>query len=500
MSDTNSTQSRIAREALSGRLPITGDERIYTKYSTFLWTCTALSAATWAFLVGSSLPYVGDTKLGIIGLVCGYAISLTLVVLASGMPSYRYGVDTIDATKSSFGRYGMVLPLFGLLATLVGWTYVLVAMTARGATNVIQTARGASGQTPEWLVVVIGIAVVIVVWLITSRGPWLFERLNNWIGPAVIVVVVLMLGVLLWKFGLHAVLFTNVPAEAAYTADKTMSFVYGAEFGVAAGLTWWPAMGALTRLVRSRGHVVGPMVIGGSVLGGGFITAVAAFGAIVAGNPDPTVWMIQLTGGLIGSLSIAVVLVANMATMVMMIYMSGVAIQQVRVFARLRWEIVIGVLMLPAILVAFNTEWLLSKVMEWLTYNGLMFAGILGVTLVDYFMLRHQRLDVAHLYAHSAKAKYWFWGGVNWVAVAVTAASVGFYLWMYDPITLETQPVFRLLGAGLPTALLSGLAYYVLSKLITIPLGKGGYPDTSEAGAAVQTTDKAALQELRVGL
>jgi NCS1 family nucleobase:cation symporter-1 len=492
-------QAGVAREALSGRLPIAGGERIYTKYFAFLWTCTAFVVATWSFLVGSQLPYVGDTKLGILGYICGYLVSSALVILAAGMPSYRYGVDTIDAVKSSFGRYGVVLPLFVLLAALVGWTYVLVAMTARGAGNVIQTARDNGGQTPEWLITVIGIAVVVMVWLIASKGPRLFERLNNWVGPGVIVLAAVMLGVLLWKFGPRELL-TNVPAAEAYTQDKVMAFAYAAEFGVASGLSWLIVVGALTRHVRSRGHVVGPLMIGGGLLGGKLIVAIAAFGAVTAGTADPTIWMIQLGGSVVGSLSMAVIMVANMATMVVMIYTAGVAIQQVKLFARLPRVVVIGLLTLPGILIAFNTEWLLSKVMVWLSYNGLVFAGILGVMFVDYFVLRRQRLDIAHLYAHSAKAKYWFWGGVNWVAVVVTAASVWFYLWMYNPITLETQLIFALLGAGLPTALLSAFAYYLLSKLITVPLGKGGYPTRSEVAGAVQTTDEDALQELRVGL
>lgn len=497
MTDNNGARSRAA---LAGRLPIVGGERIYTRYSQFFFTCIAFSAATWAFLVGSALPYVGDTKIAMVGFFCGYVVGIVPVVLASGLPSLRYGVDTIDAVKSSFGRYGMVLPLLGLVAMLCGWTYVLVALTARGAGNVIQAARQVDGQTPEWLITVIGVVAAVGVWLLVSRGPRLLERLSNWVGPAVVLVSVVMLGVLLWKFGVRDLVSTNVPAQQAFTTNEVQAFAYAAEFGVAAALTWWPVVGGITRMVRSRRHVMSPLVVGGAVLGGAFIVGVAAFGAVTTGSADPTIWMIRLAGSVVGSLSMAVILVANIATMVIMIYISGVAIQQIRLFARLSWIVVTGLLTLPGLLVAFRTEWVLSKVMTWLSYSGMIFAGIVGVTLVDYFVLRRQRLDIAHLYAHSANGKYWFWGGVNWVAVAVTAASMWLYLWMYDPITLETQPAFQVLGAGLPTILVSALVYYALSRLISIPLGKGGYPAHSEVAGAVQTTDEAALQELRVRL
>ena len=43
---------------------------------------------------------------------------MALVNLASGAPSYKYGTDVIDTAKASFGYRGVIIPLFGLLATL----------------------------------------------------------------------------------------------------------------------------------------------------------------------------------------------------------------------------------------------------------------------------------------------------------------------------------------------------------------------------------------------
>src|SRR5579871_1338589 len=123
--------AQAIQAALDGRLPVLADERIYRTFGSFLWTCTAFSAATWAFLIGSNLPVVGHTASGIIGYLCGMIVGLVPVTLASGLPSYRYGIDPIDASKAAFGVRGIALPLFGALATLVGWTYVLVALTAR---------------------------------------------------------------------------------------------------------------------------------------------------------------------------------------------------------------------------------------------------------------------------------------------------------------------------------------------------------------------------------
>lgn len=490
MGDLKSTQSRVTQEALSGRLPILGGERIYSGYLPFLWTCVAFSAATWAFLIGGYLPYIGNTMAGVTGYVVGLLLGMVPVTLASGIGPYKYGVETLDAAKAAFGRWGMIVPLVGLVATLAGWTYVVVALTARGAGNVIKQARGGE-TTPEGVIIGIALFSIVLVWLIASKGPWLFERLSNYIAPGHMVITVVMLIVLIAKFG-GDVFTTNVAAADSFTPDHQLGFAYAVEFGVANSLTWWPVMGGLTRLVKSKKHIVGPSVIGVGVLGAAFISGVAAMAGAAYGTADPTIWMIDLGGRVLGSAIMTFVLLANIATMVIMVYLGGVSIQHVKSFARLRWDVVVGLLLLPGVIFAFRTEWLLSKVIQWLTYNGVMFVGITGITLVDYFILRRQRLDVPGLFSRNRSGPYWFWGGVNWIAVTIALGSIWFYLWLYNPITLKTQPEFKWFGAGLPTMVLSGLIYWLVMRLVVVRTGIGDYPDAATASRRL-ARDEAAL-------
>lgn len=106
------------------------------------------------------------------GLRCRLIIGMAVVTLASGVPSYKYGTDVIDTAKSSFGYRGAVIPLFGLLATLVGWTFVVEALTARGAANIAATVTGSeiTGNAHEHLVVGVALAALVLVWAISSRG------------------------------------------------------------------------------------------------------------------------------------------------------------------------------------------------------------------------------------------------------------------------------------------------------------------------------------------
>src|SRR5579862_4024747 len=399
-SGTSTMQAQVAREALAGRLPIFPTERIYRRYGSFLWTCTSFSAATWAFLIGGSLPSVGNTLLGILGYLCGVILGLVPVVLASGLPSFRYGIEPIDAAKASFGVNGTVLPLLGALATMIGWTYVVVALTARGAAGLLRVVQS-TAQPNETFAVIVALVTLFMVWLVARRGPSLFQRLSQYVAPVQLLITFALLCLLVHRFHWSVLWTSNVSPANSLTQSHSLGFAYAVEFGVANGLTWWPIVGGLTRLVDKPGHLLGPCVIGIGVLGAAFISAVSALGAARVGSPDPTVWLLALGGPIAGSAMLAFVLAANLITMVILTYLAGVTVQQLRPLTRIPWDLILVALLVPGIYVAFRTAWVLDVVMNWMLYNGVMFVGVTGITLVDYLVLRRQRLSLPDLFTRS---------------------------------------------------------------------------------------------------
>ena len=45
---------------------------------------------------------------------------------------------------------------------------------------------------------------------------------------------------------------SNIAPEMGLTQDHGLGFAFAVEFGVANGMTWWPIVGGLTRLVKKR--------------------------------------------------------------------------------------------------------------------------------------------------------------------------------------------------------------------------------------------------------
>ncbi len=454
--------TRTLAETLEGRLPVLPDRRLYSGFAGFLWTCSALATASYAYLVGASLPSLGNTWLGIGGYCAGTIIGMVLVSFAVGIPSFKYGLDTVDVAKAALGARGSLIFMGLILLSCVGWSNVLIAMTARAAGNIIGelNSPAASGIASEPVVVLSAAVIVGAVWWLTCRGPQIVERLNSWCVPGQLLVAALLLILMLIKYGAGTLLHANVPTRQALTTDHTLQLTFAVEFGLSNAFTMLPFLGGLTRLAKRRRLAVGPPVIGYSI-GAGFISGVAALAATASGSVDPLVWLKVVAGLTLGSIALLFLMAANIGALVTLVYLGSISIQQIGPLARLPWRATVAIVLAPSILVAFNTQNMLDRVMQWLTYNGVMFVGLTAVLIVDFFILRRQILAPAHLFTRSRHGLYWYTGGVNIAALSVVLGATIMYFVMYDPVTLQVASVFRYLGAAVPIMALSGLVYAI---------------------------------------
>jgi nucleobase:cation symporter-1, NCS1 family len=145
--------------------------------------------------------------------------------------------------------------------------------------------------------------------------------------------------------------------------------------------------------------------------------------------------------------------------------LGSISIQQRGPLARLPWRTTVTIILVPSLVVAFRTQDTLDRVMELLTYNGVMFVGVAPVLLVDFFVLRRQVIEPAHLFTRSRWGRYWYSGGINWVAMSVVLISTLLYFTLFNPVTLKTAHAFRLVGASVPIFVCAAAAYAVLDRV-----------------------------------
>lgn len=454
-------------EALEGRLPVLPAERIYKRYGSLLWTTAVLSAASYAYLVGGALASFGNTRMSIAGYLVGLIVGEVVVVLAAGVPSFRSGVDTIDAAKSALGIRGAGLVLVTVLATCLGWAYVLVAMTAEGAGRLLRVVGGHPLLQPDRTVVVVAaLVLIVVVWALARRGPATMERLSSICAPWQIAIAVGLFVLLVRHYGWTTLWARSGAPAGDMSTGRLLPLADGIELGFANALSLLPYLGGLTRMVRHSHHLTGPTVVGSGIVGAWIIATVAALAVAASGSSDPTEWILVLSGPLVGSAIVAFLLIANVGTLVVQVYVAAVGARQIGWVARLPWAWVLVIALAPGALLAFRTHWLLGQVATWLGYNGVMFVGMAAVLIADYFVIRRQQVELAHLYARPGQGRYWYHGGVNWLGVAVIVAAAALYMYLFDPITFRSQPMFRFAGAGIPTVLCAALVYACGAMLV----------------------------------
>lgn len=451
--------------ALEGRMPVLPDERIFTSASPFLWSCVTFGSAIWVFMVGAGLAQLGDLKIVIPGYLIGTVIGYVPAAMAGGFPSFRYGLDPMDAAKAAFGRLGAVVPLLALIFVALAWSSVVTAFIARGGATVFGRLSGHG--LDDRLVVGLAMVVIIASWFVVRRGPRFMESVNNFVGPGLVVVAIGLVALVAMKYGVRQLWNGAVPLIGRQISDPGLALVSAIELGIGASISNWPFVGGLMRLVQKRSHIVTPSLMGATFVGLGFGSSAAAIAAATLPTSDPVLWFMDLGGPVLGGLAISAVLFANIAVIGLLIYFAAVSAQQVGIVRRTPWPMLIAILLTPCVIGAFNADAVLSAVVAIVNYQAMIFVGIVGVSFANYFLVLKERIDLRAIFSHDPKGAYAFTYGVNWSAALSAIAGAALYRVLYDPATLAAAPAFRWFGASIPAMVVSGALFLVLTRLFS---------------------------------
>jgi len=402
---------------------------------------------------------------------------VTLMALAACVPTAKYGVDQVTAGRTVFGETGMRLVAVLIVLIVLGWTGVLSIMFARATANVLQSMNSSIVIDPNGPVVT-GLALfsLLVIWLLLRRGARSIRGLNKVMAPALIVITAGMLYMVLTQNSVGELV--QFPAIDPLVDDHA-NFMLAVEFNMAAGLGWWPIVGSLARYTRTQRTALYSNFAGlfaAAVLG----ETVGLLAALSLGHDDPTEWMLPLGGPWLGVVTLAFIAVANLTSLVSMIFSACESLRWVTPHARrIPWNLLTGVFLLAGGVLAFWPATLYDRFFTFLTLTALVLAPIVGIVVVDFFILRRGGLRLQDLYRHGSDSVYHFWAGVNPSALISLAAGVATY-WVLlpDPINLEYSGWFRWIGASLPSLLVAAVCHWALTKIF-VAGRRGGYGSAS---------------------
>lgn len=452
------------QEARYGIVPILRSGRLYS-LADLAFVAGSYATATWCFVQGAALAGQMSLPQSIMSTL-GAGLSFVLLICLIGLMSNKYGIDHWLLSRALWGHTGTSIVLITVLTASWGWGAINAQMFGESIAK-LAGAAGMDVSSPWWVkglalvCVGLGFAIALRGTGAVRRAAWIMGFLLLGVG-AVVAFLVMRSPHLsaAWRAGP----LTSVPAGGARSA-----YMIGTEWNVAFMLAWFPVIGALTRLAKGPRAAHWGLWLGYGVMMAAYVLIGVAVAHVAAagGSPitgDPTAYLLGLGGPWLGSLTLIFVGVANVSTTAVGLY--GTAISTKVLWPTWRYGHVVGFwAMFVAVLTLWGGVWTYYSV--FLAVMGIVNGPAVGLLLVDYWIVRRQRLDLKSIFEPGS---YRYTHGINLVALVSFVLGVVAFLLVFDPVTatIRSSGVFNTFTATGFATLVGGLSYALLARLAPV--------------------------------
>lgn len=307
---------------------------------------------------------------------------------------------------------------------------------------------------------VVGIIIMSILHIISvssgSRSVQMIERL----GIILVLVFVIWESVAVFRtVSFSQIVNWHVPAQSKMAVGAAVDYV------AAFNLAWVTAGADFTRFTaKEKNATLTPFL--GALLGVvwfafiGLISTISiaiSSGVYNANNSDPSTIASKLG---LGVVALLVIILTSMTANAVNLLAAGSALSNIFIKLKLKYSLWIVVLL--ATVVTFIPMFVgsfLSAFESFLDYVGMVLGPTIAIICTDFYFRAHRQYDVDEL--GKVGGKYWYRGGVNWVAIIVFAIGVAFFLGVHQlPIFVNT------IGATFIDMCLSGILYYGIMLLV----------------------------------
>jgi NCS1 family nucleobase:cation symporter-1 len=449
--------------------PLLQSERTWTSWKLAM-VLTVTACATWCYIIGEYVGYYLNLPMGTAAMIAGGMIGMLIVTLAVVPPATRFGIDSVVASVPQFGTRGWALTIIPQYASILGWNAILLIFFGKNVAKIIQLL-GFAPEVVAWAAPMVTVLACGICYLVLLAGTTGLEKVST-------VLFFFIVGVGAWIVYLLVTGQSEAIAAAkpAYASESLLwNYTTGVEIALVSNLSWWAYAGAMMRQSPNSHTAALP-----SMLGMGLpvpLLSIIGLASILAlQTSDPSEWMVKLGGPVYGAIALVFVAAANFGTILAGVYSSAIGLRQISIFSNASWNTLLAVGLVPIFLMGILIPNLVfDNFGTFLAFIGLAFGPICGIQIIDYLVLRGQKVSVRGLYDHSENSPYYFWGGFNPAGVIAMAAGIGTYLYLLNPLTYASRFPYEYTTAALPTVLVSSGVYLLLTLIVVRPAGKGGY-------------------------
>lgn len=429
-----------------------------------------VAAATWCYIIGEYVGYYLKFKEGFFTLLAGSMIGMLIVALAAVPVCIRFGVDSIASCKPQFGTRGWMIPAAMQFVSIVGWNSLLLIFFAKSTRQFLLALGLIAEDSHGYIVQATVLLAAALVFLFLLKGSSGVDKVSK-ILVAHVFVGFWMLYILLTKRWDD--LQSAVPAYAS--TDMRWNYVTGVELGIVSLLSWWPYIGAMVRMAPNGRTVAAPVMLCMG-LPVPLLSAIGIAGILALQVSDPAEWMRTVGGPVYAVIALLFVAAANLGTSVAGVYASSIGLRHFPALQNLSWPMLLLLSIAPVGVVGvFIPELFFANFGTFLAFIGLGFAPLCGIQIADYYFLRGRRVSIRGLFDHGPTGAYRFWGGLNPASLVAMVAGVACYLYLLNPISYASRWPYDILTASLPTAVVAGIVYAIVTILVVKPAGKGEY-------------------------
>ena len=453
--------SYIERETITGVVPVLSNERKYSFMDLFLST-SGFAIATWCYTQGAYVAQFLGFKQMLINI---FAFNL-IWVLVSCLPIFfavRYGIDLWIWLRAVLGNKGVAILSIVISLANFGWYAVAANLFSSSMINLMKNF-GVTLNEDLWNPV-LGVMCVVLGTLIAIGGPEVIKWTNRFL-----VVALLVVGVIVFFISITSVPFSEILAVKPVNQDEISAlerFMMSAEGNVAFAFSWSTQALVMPRLAKTErsgywGTTLSYGVVAPFFVATGGVMTLAMFVKTGVYESDPTTMLSVLATPTLGLLSLLLVAFANIGTQGTGSYVNCMIVKSGLPKVSYKLLVIIAMIYVSVLTVWGGVEKYFGAFISLAAYVQ---GPIIGMILVDYFIIRKRKLSLKSAYNLKGHDAYKYSNGYNFVGlVCIIISCVVTMLFVYNPYngSIKSNLFLFTTGSGF-TAILGALLYYLAS-------------------------------------
>ncbi len=451
----------IRQETITGTVPMVAKDRQYSFWDLFL-TTSGFSIATWCYTQGAYVAQYLSFRQMLINIFC-FNIIWVLIECIPVFFSVRYGIDLWIWLRSVLGRKGVAILATVISMANFGWYAVDSQLFASSMINLLG-AFGISMNAAIWKPI-LGVLCVILGTLIALGGPEVIKWTNRFLVSALLIVGAIVVTICFTAVPLKEML--AVQPDTSLYSTRLGAFMLSAEGNVAFAFSWSTQALVLPRLAKSEksGYWATSLaygVVAPFFVAAGGVMAIAMFVKAGYYESDPTVMLATLAGPAFTLLSLLMVAFANIGTQGTGSYVNCMIVKSGLPKVSYKLLVILALIYVSALTI---WGWVMDNFGSFISCAAYIQGPIIGMTVVDYLIVKQRKISLKSLYHIDGKNAYDFTNGFNLVGLGCILISfVTCVLFIYNPLTAEIKsPIFLAITGSGYTAICGGLLYWVAS-------------------------------------